>query len=109
MRRLIGLVITTLFLVNFASAQEAQSSFNREVTIKVNGAVCGFCSYGVRKELYKLPFVDASRFEKGIRTNSEEQSVTIAILPEGKVDEEKLKEIVTDAGYETLAIEHNDK
>ena len=108
MRRIL-IALCALYLgTGVALAEENQSKFSREVTLKVNGAVCGFCSYGIRKEIYDLPFVDKSRFEKGVRTNSEDQSVTIAVLPEGKVDEALLRKIVTDAGYETVGIEYNE-
>ena len=99
--------LAIFMVVRVLSAEENSAMLSREVTVKVNGAVCGFCSYGIRKEISKLPFVDTSKYEKGILTNSEEQTVTIAILPGKEVDEEALKKIVIDGGYESLSIEHS--
>lgn len=84
-----------------------QSIPNKEIIVKVNGAVCGFCSYGVRKKISTLPFVDKSKYENGILANSEEQSVTIAVLPYEKVDENEIRKLVIEAGYETLSIDYN--
>ncbi len=113
MKIILTLLLTTL-LVSCSTAslenpaETNQSIPNQELTLKVDGAVCGFCSYGIRKEISKLSFVDTSKYENGIRTNSEEQSVTISILPGKKVDEEVLRKIVIDAGYDTVSFEYND-
>ena len=109
MKKLFLLILALFLSATVVNAEIDQSPVAREVTVKVSGAVCGFCSYGIRKEISKLPFVDTSKYDKGILANSEEQSVTIAVLPEKEVDEEVLKKIVIDAGYETISIEYNYK
>ena len=109
MKKIFAYALAFFLAVGIAGAEESQTLINREVTVKVNGAVCGFCSYGVRKEISKLSFVDTSKYENGILTNSEEQSVTIAVLPGKKVDEDALRKIVIESGYETVSIEYNDK
>ena len=112
----IAILLITVFLASCSTAvvntgssasSSTQKEFDKEVTVKVSGAVCGFCSYGIRKKISALSFVDTSRYENGILTNSEEQSVTIAVLPEGRVDEEVIRSIVIEAGYETISIDYN--
>ena len=112
----IAILLITLFLASCSTAVEnttsvvdssTQQEFGKEVTVKVSGAVCGFCSYGIRKKISTLSFVDTSKYDNGILTNSEEQSVTIAVLPEGRVDEEVIRDIVIEAGYETISIDYN--
>ncbi len=109
MKRVLACLFVVLMAACSAKTGEIQSAPHREITVRVNGAVCGFCSYGIRKEISKLPFVDTTKYENGIRTNSEEQSVTIAVLPGESVDEEVLRNIVIEAGYETVSIEHNER
>ena len=73
-----------------------------EAVVVVHGIVCSFCSYGVRKKVSKLDFVDHGRYKKGVHVDIENQRVTIAIKPESTLDLEKTYAEIQSGGYEPI-------
>ena len=73
-----------------------------EAVIIVHGIVCSFCSQGVRRNLSKLPFVDKSRYTKGVKVEIESQKVTIAIKPDTGFDLQKVFRSILKGGYEPV-------
>lgn len=71
-----------------------------EAKIRVSGVVCSFCSQGLQKKLSKLPFVDQSKYKKGVHTSIEDQLVTIALDPEAEADLALIYKKIKSGGYE---------
>ena len=74
-----------------------------EVVLQVSGLVCSFCAYGLQKGVSRLPFIDASKYAKGIKLDIEKQLVTLALKPGQPPDLNKLYSAVKSSGYKALA------
>jgi len=66
----------------------------------VKGLVCRSCAIGIRVKVGKLPFVDSTRYKRGIDMDTKTQLLTIALLPGAKANAGELDKAITDAGYE---------
>ena len=66
----------------------------------VKGLVCPSCAIGIRVKVGKLPFVDSTRYKRGIDMDTKTQLLTVALLPGVKADANGLSKAITDAGYE---------
>ncbi len=73
-----------------------------EAIIIVHGIVCSFCSQGVTRNLSKLPFIDKSKYTKGVKVEIENQKVTIAIKPDGTLDLAQVFKSILKGGYEPV-------
>lgn len=73
-----------------------------EAVIVVHGIVCSFCSEGVQRKLSKLPFIDTTKYKKGVKVDIEEQRVTIALKPDAVFDIDQVFEAVKSGGYEPV-------
>jgi len=73
-----------------------------EVVIIVNGIVCSFCSQGVTRKLSKLPFIDQSKYKKGVKVEIENQKVTIAVKPDSEFDINEVFRSIKSGGYEPV-------
>ena len=73
-----------------------------EAVIIVHGIVCSFCSQGVTRNLSKLPFIDKSKYTKGVKVEIEDQKVTIAIKPDGTLDLAQVFKSILKGGYEPV-------
>ncbi len=73
-----------------------------ETVIIVHGIVCSFCSQGVTRNLSKLPFIDKSKYTKGVKVEIEDQKVTIAIKPNDLLDLEQVFKSILKGGYEPV-------
>lgn len=78
-----------------------------EVVIVVHGIVCSFCSQGVRKKLSKLPFIDKSRYQNGVKVEIEKQKVTIAVKPGSSFDISEVFRSIKSGGYEPVVAHQN--
>ncbi len=79
-------------------AVQAQSPMAIRVTIK--GMVCSFCAVGLKKTL---------RSEKSIQkvdVSLADKQVTLQVDPSAPPSDKRLRELVKDAGYDVLSIEH---
>jgi len=70
-----------------------------EAVIEAHGIVCSFCSVGVQKKLSKLPFIDTSKYTKGVHVEIEKQKVTVAIKPGEKADVKAMYDSIISGGY----------
>lgn len=75
-----------------------------EAVFEVHGIVCSFCSVGVQKKLSKLPFIDTSKYTKGVYVEIEKQKVTIAIKPSMKLDAPAAFDSIRSGGYEPIKV-----
>ena len=66
----------------------------------VKGLVCPSCAIGIRIKVGKLPFVDSTRYKRGIDMDTKTQLLTIALLPGAKANIGELDKAITNAGYE---------
>ena len=73
-----------------------------EAIIIVHGIVCSFCSQGVTRNLSKLPFIDKSKYTKGVKVEIEDQKVTIAIKPDDTLDLAQVFKSILKGGYEPV-------
>ena len=70
--------------------------------VYVKGLVCPSCAIGIRVKLSKLPFVDSTRYKRGIDMDAKTQLLKIALLPMVKANAEEVEKAITDAGYEPV-------
>ena len=73
-----------------------------EAVIIVHGIVCSFCSQGVTRNLSKLPFIDRSKYTKGVKVEIEDQKVTIAIKSDDTLDLTQVFKSILKGGYEPV-------
>ena len=78
-----------------------------EIVIIVNGIVCSFCSQGVTRKLSKLPFIDQSKYKKGVKVEIENQKVTIAVKPDSEFDVIEVFRSIKSGGYEPVIAYQN--
>jgi copper chaperone CopZ len=70
-----------------------------EINVKVNGMVCSMCAQGIKKKFSQLKEV------KEINVNLDDKLVSIVTNEHQEVSNEKIKEIITEAGYNVANIE----
>jgi copper chaperone CopZ len=75
-----------------------------DYVVHVHGIVCSFCAKGVTKKVSKLPFIDRSKYNNGVKVEIEEQKVTIAVLPDQVLDVDVLYEAIVSGGYDPVGI-----
>jgi mercuric ion binding protein len=73
-------------------------AFAETATVGVNGLVCSFCAQGIKKTFSKQEAVES------VEVNMDQKIVSIKIKEGAVLTDEKIKEIVTDAGFTTTAI-----
>ena len=71
-----------------------------EAVFEVHGVVCSFCAVGLQKKLSQLPFVDQSRYKKGVHVAIKDQRVTVAVRPNSEVDVQSAYSAIKSGGYE---------
>jgi len=100
----IFLFLLILLLIDISAQTENKSSKNQYIKIEVNGLACPFCAYGLEKKLRN----DIKGLEN-LDINIDKGFVTFSFLKENKPSEEKLKEIVSDAGFQADKISFSSK
>lgn len=75
-----------------------------DYVVHVHGIVCSFCAKGVTKKVSKLPFIDRSQYNKGVKVEIEEQKVTIAVLNDHAPDVDALYAAIISGGYDPIGI-----
>ena len=89
MKKITLLMVLICFPV-FASAEE--------IKVTVKGMVCSFCAQGIKKNVSKIPEVES------VNPDLEKKLVVITTKADKTISDEKIKEIITDAGYEVSQI-----
>ncbi len=85
-------------------ALSAQSATANEYVIDVNGIVCQFCALGVTKKVAKLPFIDPTKYNKGVKVDVERQIVTIALRDGATLDKVMLFDAIEAGGYHPIDV-----
>ncbi len=75
------------------------SAFASEITVKVQGMVCSMCAQGIKKKFTALPEV------KSIDVSLETKTVTVGMKDKQDIADEKITQIITEAGYNVASIE----
>ena len=75
-----------------------------DYVVEVHGIVCSFCAKGVTKKVSKLPFIDRSKYNKGVKVEIENQKVTIAVLPDQILDVDSLYQAIVSGGYDPVGV-----
>ena len=78
--------------------------FASDFVINVHGVVCSFCAQGLTKKVSKLPFIDQSKYTKGVKVEIESQRVTIAVKADQELDIEALFKAIESGGYEPVDV-----
>lgn len=88
------LTATLIALVSTASMASA-----KEISVQVKGMVCGFCAQGIEKKFKALPEV------QGVNVSLETKLVKVSTKDGKDVSNEKINEILREAGYNVEKIE----
>lgn len=86
-----------LVLVAFVLA--SPTVFAKAISVKVSGMVCSMCAQGIQKKFSKLPEV------KEIKVDLDSKVVSIITKDDLDVQDAKIKELITEAGYNVASIE----
>jgi len=73
-----------------------------QIKIKVNGIVCSFCAFGVRKNLSKLKSLDSSHFKKGVHVDINNQMITLAMDDSQSLNLNEVYRSIKKGGYEPV-------
>ena len=65
----------------------------KDISISVNGMVCGFCAQGIEKKFKALPQV------KSVEVSLEKKLVKVVTKDNQDIDDAKINEILREAGY----------
>ncbi|MEE8306887.1 MAG: heavy metal-associated domain-containing protein [Gammaproteobacteria bacterium] len=80
------------------------SGFANDYVVHVHGMVCSFCAQGVTKKISKLPFIDRSKYTKGVKVEIENQKVTVAVKPDERLDVPALFKAIKSGGYDPVDV-----
>lgn len=98
-------VFLTILLISQINAQSNNESQEKNfVKIQVDGLACPFCAYGLEKKL-RSNIKDLDNLD----INIEKGFVTFDFSKQNKPSKEKLKVIVSDAGFQAKKISFSDK
>jgi len=78
--------------------------FASDYVVHVHGLVCSFCAQGISRKVSRLPFIDQSKYTKGVKIEIEKQELTIAVMTDRDLDIPALYEAITSGGYEPVDI-----
>lgn len=85
-----GLVFSLLLL--------SASAFAETVKVDVNGMVCSMCIQGIKKKFSNVDHVT------NVDVNLDSKVVTLITHGKNDVPDEKIKKLITEAGYEVVSI-----
>lgn len=79
------------------------SAFATTINAKVNGMVCAFCAQGIEKKLR------AQAATKDLYVSLENKVVAVELKPGQDINDDAMKQIITDAGYAVTAISRSEE
>jgi copper chaperone CopZ len=82
-----------------ASPAATASASEQTLKIQVNGMVCAFCAQGIEKRLKALPAVGS------LYIDLENKLVAVAPKPGQRLDTERVKKEIVQAGYDVHKVE----
>ena len=78
--------------------------FASDYVVHIHGMVCSFCAQGVTKKVSRLPFIDQSKYTKGVKVEIEIQKLTIAVKADHNLDIKALFDAIQSGGYEPVDV-----
>ena len=75
------------------------TAFTKEISVQVSGMVCSMCAQGIQKKFSKVSEV------KEIKVDLDSKNVTISTKDDLDIQDSKIKELITEAGYNVASIE----
>lgn len=98
MRKLILTLALTLSFIAPSWANHPSGT----VKVDVNGLVCDFCARALEKVFGKQEAVDS------ININLDEKQIAIHFKEGQSLDDETIKQLITDSGYNVVEIHHDE-
>jgi mercuric ion binding protein len=86
--------------IALALAMLTGPSFAETIHVGVDGMVCAFCAKGIEKSFKAIPETEK------IDVSLEEKLVTVTTKGDTTIKDEKIKQIIKDAGYDVTTIHH---
>jgi len=80
------------------------NAYSQNYLVSVHGIVCELCSFGVAKNIRKLPFIDSTQLDEGVRVDINNQQVTVAIKAETSISKSALFKAIEDGGYKPVSL-----
>lgn len=87
--------LTALLLPTLAYADEV-------IAIRVNGMVCDFCARAVEQVFDERDEV------KSVKVDLSKKMVTVTVDQPGALEDQELRELIKDAGYDLVEIERSE-
>lgn len=81
------------FILTAAMFASPLTAAAKDISISVNGMVCGFCAQGIEKKFKALPQV------KSVEVSLEKKLVKVITKDNQDIDDAKINEILHEAGY----------
>ena len=72
--------------------------FAEEVKITVKGMVCAFCAQGIKKSFRAVESVET------VEVDLDKKLVTVATKKDQTLNDQQVKKIIIDAGYDVVSI-----
>lgn len=88
-----------LGILFFGGATFAQA---KEIKVKVNGMVCGFCAQGISKKFKENPAVSK------VDVNLSSKIVTLSTQGAADIDNATIDKVLKDAGYNVEKVERSE-
>ena len=96
--------MSTKFIAAIVVLLLSAPAFASDYVVHVHGIVCSFCAQGVTKKVSKLPFIDKTKYTKGVKVEIESQRVTIAVKPGHDLDIQSLFKAIKSGGYDPVDV-----
>jgi mercuric ion binding protein len=74
-----------------------------DIDIEVTGMVCSFCAHGIQKSFERHPAID------DVHVNLDASSVRLNLKADQQIQDNDIKTIITDSGYNIGSIKRNNK
>lgn len=94
MNKKLKVVITMLITLGFTTP-----TFAKDIKVKVNGMVCGFCAQGITKKFKAEPSVE------NVDVKLSEKTVTLSLKDGKEIDDSKIIDLLKESGYNVEKIE----
>ncbi len=86
-------------LIAFLSASAVADADTRSIRAEVNGLVCAFCAQGITRALSREPAAAE------VFVSLQDRLVAVELNAGHDLSDERLTEVLTDAGYDVVSIE----
>lgn len=92
------IILTFLALTLLSPMTAFAQGAGKTVYVDVNGLVCDFCARAVEKVFNEEESVE------DVKVDLDTKVITISFVADKELSEEKIKELITDSGYDVVAV-----